>query len=39
MTETTTSSKGHETYQVIGHEKRPFDEKALVYETFQLMQK
>ncbi|MBQ1913572.1 MAG: UDP-N-acetylmuramoyl-L-alanyl-D-glutamate--2,6-diaminopimelate ligase [Bacteroidales bacterium] len=33
------AGKGHETYQVIGHEKRPFDEKALVYETFQLMQK
>ena len=29
------AGKGHETYQVIGHEKRPFDEKAIVYETFQ----
>ena len=31
------AGKGHETYQVIGHEKRPFDEKAIVNETFKLM--
>ena len=31
------AGKGHETYQVIGHEKHPFDEKEMVNETFQLM--
>lgn len=30
------AGKGHETYQVIGHEKRPFDEKQIVNETFKL---
>ncbi len=33
------AGKGHETYQVIGHEKRPFDEKEIVNETFKLLQK
>ena len=31
------AGKGHENYQVIGHEKLPFDEKELVNETFKLM--
>ena len=31
------AGKGHEDYQVIGHEKRPFDEKEIVNETFKLM--
>ena len=31
------AGKGHETYQVIGHEKRPFDEKQIVNETFKLI--
>ena len=31
------AGKGHETYQVIGHEKRHFDEKEIVYETFKLL--
>ena len=31
------AGKGHENYQVIGHEKRPFDEKELVNETFKMM--
>ena len=31
------AGKGHETYQVIGHEKRHFDEKEIVTETFKLI--
>ncbi|MBO4635265.1 MAG: UDP-N-acetylmuramoyl-L-alanyl-D-glutamate--2,6-diaminopimelate ligase [Bacteroidales bacterium] len=31
------AGKGHETYQVVGHEKRHFDEKEIVNETFKLM--
>ena len=31
------AGKGHETYQVIGHEKLPFDEKQVVNETFKLI--
>ena len=31
------AGKGHETYQVIGHEKRHFDEKEIVNETFKLL--
>ena len=31
------AGKGHEDYQVIGREKFPFDEKAIVNETFKLM--
>ena len=31
------AGKGHETYQVVGHEKRHFDEKEIVYETFKLL--
>ncbi|MBR4774758.1 MAG: UDP-N-acetylmuramoyl-L-alanyl-D-glutamate--2,6-diaminopimelate ligase [Bacteroidales bacterium] len=31
------AGKGHETYQVIGHEKTHFDEKEIVQETFKLM--
>ena len=31
------AGKGHETYQVIGHTKYPFDEKEIVNETFQLI--
>ena len=33
------AGKGHETYQVIGHEKTHFDEKEIVEETFKLMLK
>lgn len=32
------AGKGHETYQIIGSEKRHFDEKEIVKETFRLMQ-
>ena len=32
------AGKGHETYQVIGHEKTHFDEKEIVEDTFKLMQ-
>ena len=31
------AGKGHETYQVIGREKRHFDEKEIVTETFNLI--
>ena len=31
------AGKGHETYQVIGREKRHFDEKEIVNETFKLI--
>ena len=31
--------KGHETYQIIGHEKTHFDEKEIVEETFKLILK
>ena len=33
------AGKGHETYQVIGHEKTHFDEKEIVLETFKLLEK
>jgi len=33
------AGKGHETYQVIGHEKHHFDEKEIVNETFNLLKK
>ena len=33
------AGKGHETYQVIGHEKKHFDEKEIVTETFKLLVK
>ena len=33
------AGKGHETYQVIGKEKRHFDEKEIVLETCKLMTK
>ena len=33
------AGKGHETYQVIGHEKIHFDEKEIVAETFKLILK
>ena len=29
------AGKGHETYQIIGTEKRHFDEKEIVNETFR----
>ena len=31
------AGKGHETYQIIGREKRHFDEKEIVTETFKLI--
>ena len=31
------AGKGHETYQIIGHEKHHFDEKEIVTETFNLL--
>jgi UDP-N-acetylmuramoyl-L-alanyl-D-glutamate--2,6-diaminopimelate ligase len=31
------AGKGHEDYQVVGHEKLPMDEKAIVLETFNLI--
>ena len=31
------AGKGHEDYQVIGHEKHPFDEKAIIGDTFKLI--
>ena len=33
------AGKGHETYQIIGTEKRHFDEKEIVEETFEMMRK
>ena len=33
------AGKGHETYQIIGREKRHFDEKEIVAETFKLILK
>ena len=33
------AGKGHETYQIIGHEKMHFDEKEIVEETFKLILK
>ena len=33
------AGKGHETYQIIGHEKTHFDEKEIVEETFKLILK
>ena len=33
------AGKGHETYQIIGKEKRHFDEKEIVAETFKLILK
>jgi UDP-N-acetylmuramoyl-L-alanyl-D-glutamate--2,6-diaminopimelate ligase len=32
------AGKGHETYQVVGHEKRPFDERRVVAESLARMQ-
>ncbi len=31
------AGKGHETYQIVGREKRHFDEKEIVTETFKLI--
>ena len=31
------AGKGHEDYQIIGHEKLHFDEKEIVTETFKLI--
>ena len=31
------AGKGHETYQIIGKEKRHFDEKEIVTEIFESM--
>ena len=31
------AGKGHEDYQIIGHEKTHFSEKEIVNETFKLM--
>jgi len=33
------AGKGHEDYQIVGHEKRHFDEKEIVAETFKLILK
>lgn len=32
------AGKGHETYQVVGEEKRPFDERAIVHEILAELQ-
>ena len=31
------AGKGHETYQIIGKEKRHFDEKEIVQDVFKLL--
>ena len=33
------AGKGHETYQIFGHEKRHFDEREVVDEVFKSMQR
>ncbi|MBO4340855.1 MAG: UDP-N-acetylmuramoyl-L-alanyl-D-glutamate--2,6-diaminopimelate ligase [Bacteroidales bacterium] len=33
------AGKGHETYQIVGREKKHFDEKEIVAETFKLIEK
>ena len=33
------AGKGHETYQIIGKEKHHFDEREIVTETFNLIEK
>ena len=36
-TEAELTGKGHENYQIIGNEKKHFDEKEIVLETFKWM--